>query len=118
MKRDCVQAGAILPTISHWRQFAYISDKSAASQTGQKQQKPGWREGEKTGWIVDNNTPDLNLLSAVSAQSGKQQIRPKYMQIRNSGQNDTSLIVWIMHLRDRGGEIPVVCLSVCLYVCM
>ena len=49
------QAGAVLPTIA----YVYILDESAASQAGQKQQKPGWWEGERTGWIVDNNPPDF-----------------------------------------------------------
>ena len=42
----------------------------------------GGREGERDNeWIVDNNPTDFNPVSAVSAQPGKQQIRPKYTQI-------------------------------------
>ena len=42
--------------------------------------------------IVDNKSPDFNLLSAVSAQSGKQQIRSKSTQIDTSALCSTSMV--------------------------
>ena len=43
--------------------FLFIS-----SPVGLKQEKPGLREGQRTGWVVDNNPPDFNpFLHAVLA---------------------------------------------------
>ena len=50
-----------------------MRDKFISSPVGLKQEKPGLREGERTGWVVDNNPPDFNpFLHAVLALNSSQ----------------------------------------------